>query len=160
MKNKNFGIVPMHLNARVLAMLALITSVFISACSEYIPLSSGALEGIVTATPTAWTQVATTEVIQLETTVDEPYSVNLWTVEINGDLFIFAGDNHTNWVKNIEQNADVRLRAEGLIYELHATRITDAALFALFAKAWEAKYGNRPRNENVDETYLFKLQPR
>jgi hypothetical protein len=118
------------------------------------------LDGITTSTPTQWAQVATTEIIQLETTVDEPYSVNLWTVEINGDLHIFAGDNRTNWVENIEQNADVRLRAEGHIYELRATRITDAATFELFAQAWETKYGNRPRNENVDETYLFKLRPR
>ena len=150
----------MRLSALIVATLVLFAALFINACSEYIPLSSGALEGIVTAAPTAWTQVATAEIIQLETTLDEPYSVNLWTVEINGDLLIFSGENHTNWVKNIEQNADVRLRAEGLIYELHATRITDAAMFVLFAKAWEAKYGNRPRNENVDETYLFKLQPR
>jgi hypothetical protein len=160
MKINRLNRAPARLTRVHLATLALISTLLISACSEYIPISSGALDGITTTTPTQWAQVATTEVIQLETTVDEPYSVNLWTVELNGDLHIFAGDNRTNWVENIEQNADVRLRAEGLIYELQAIRITDAATFELFAQAWEAKYGNRPRNENVDETYLFKLRPR
>jgi hypothetical protein len=147
-------------NTRSLTALALLATLLLSACSEYIPTSFGALEGIKTATPAVWTQVATTEIIQLETTADTPYSVNLWTVEVNGDLLIFAGDNRTNWVENIERNADVRLRANGLIYELRAIRITNAATFEMFAKAWEAKYGNRPRNENVDETYLFKLTSR
>jgi hypothetical protein len=160
MKINHLSITPSLQASRSLATFGLISILFMSACSEYIPTSFGALEGINTATPAQWTQVATTEIIQLETNVDAPYSVNLWIVEVNGELLIFAGDNRTNWVENIEQNADVRLRADGLIYELRATRITNATTFETFAKAWEAKYGNRPRNDNVDETYLFKLTSR
>ena len=141
--------------------LAMLIVVFtLSACAEYLPVSGGALEGTVTAIPQQWADVADEEVIQLETAGDGPYSVNLWVAHVSGDLHVFAGDNRTAWIENMERNDEVRLKADGLIYELKATQIKDAATFEKFAQVWEAKYGNRPRNENVDETYLFKLTPR
>ncbi|MDG1441049.1 MAG: hypothetical protein P8R02_00015 [Pseudomonadales bacterium] len=132
----------------------------LSSCTEYLPISSGALSGTATETPAQWTDVAPVEIIQLETGGEDAYSVNLWVVELGGNLHVFAGDNRATWVENIEANDDVRLRANDLIYSLRATRVTDAPTFEVFAQAWEAKYGNRPRNENVDETYLFRLNPR
>ena len=61
-------------------------------CSEALPIAGGALEGQVTAIPGAWGPVARDEIIQLETNgPDGPYSVNLWTVAIDGDLHVFAG---------------------------------------------------------------------
>ena len=141
--------------------MALLFAIFtLSACSKYLPVSGGALEGTVTAPPQQWGEVADVEVIQLETAGEEPYSVNLWVVQVSGDLHVFAGDNRTAWVENMKQNDDVRLMANDLIYELEATRVTDKATFEQFAQAWEGKYGNRPRNENVGETYLFRLTPR
>ena len=79
---------------------------------------------------------------------------------MSGFLHVFAGDNRANWVEDIEQNANVRLRAGNEIYELEAQRVSDADVFERFAQAWEAKYGSRPRNENVTETYLYRLQAR
>lgn len=132
----------------------------LNACTEYLPISSGALQGTVTENPRDWSEVAMTEIIQLETGGAQPYSVNLWVAEIQGDLVIFAGDNLATWVENININPHVRLQAKERIYELTATQITDAGTFEVFAQAWEAKYGNRPRNDQVDETYLFRLRPR
>ena len=57
------------------------------------------------------------------------------------------------------QNANVRLRAGDSIFEFEALRVIDAQEFELFAQAWETKYGNRPRNENIAETYLYRLRP-
>ena len=150
----------MRSNNRFLFAAALLITISLSACSEYLPVSSGALTGTLTTTPPQWTDVGATEIIQLETRAKDPYSVNLWVVELTGDLFIFAGDSRTTWVENIDQSSDVRLQANSLIYELSATRVTNPDKFELFAQAWERKYGNRPQNENVDETYLFRLQPR
>jgi len=138
-------------------LFSMLCTLFLSSCSEYLPVSSGALSGTATETPAQWTDVAPVEIIQLETGGDDAYSVNLWVVELAGDLYVCAGDNRATWVENIEMNTNVRLRANELIYSLRATRITDAATFEVFAQAWEAKYGNRPRNESVDETYLFRL---
>ena len=141
-----------------IAFIALLFPLLLmTGCTEYLPISSGALSGTATEVPAQWTDVAPVEIIQLETGGDDAYSVNLWVVELAGDLHVFAGDNRATWVENIEANANVRLRANELIYALRATRVTDAATFEVFAQAWEAKYGNRPRNENVDETYLFRL---
>lgn len=129
-------------------------------CGDYLPLSGGALTGQSRVFPNNWIGVAADEVIQLETQGDGPYSVNLWTVLVAGNLHVFAGDNYARWVENIEQNAAVRLQADNLVYALRAERVTDPVRFEQFAKAWEAKYGDRPQNEKVEETYLFQLTGR
>ena len=130
-------------------------------CSEALPIAGGALEGQVTAIPSAWGPVAQDEIIQLETNgPDGPYSVNLWTVEIDGDLHVFAGDNYATWVEHIESDDAVRLQSETAVFELRAERIRTPQHFERFAEAWEQKYGRRPMNESVEETYLFRLTAR
>ena len=59
----------------------------------------------------------------------------------------------------MEQNSSVRLRSGDEVFELEAVGVNDSKAFESFAKAWEAKYGNLPRNENVEETYLYRLLP-
>ena len=130
------------------------------ACGDHLPLSGGALTGEPAAAPISWVDVATDDIIQLETQGEAPYSVNLWTVLVDDDLHVFAGDNYANWVEHIEGNALVRLQSDNLVYALKAERVTDPGHFEQFAQAWETKYGNRPRNESVQETYLFRLSKR
>jgi hypothetical protein len=140
--------------------VSLILLLALAACSEYLPIAAGELEGTVSPLPSHWSELGTTEIIQLESTGEQPYSVNLWMAEVGGAPHVFAGDNRTEWVENIAGNADVRLKIGDEIFELQAIRVTDAAVFETFARTWESKYGNRPRNESVDETYLFRLIPR
>lgn len=140
------------------SMLILLCS--LAGCADMLPFSGGPLAGTVVAAPADWTQVELAEVVQLETRPQDPYSVNIWVVGESSHLYVFAGASRSNWVDHIAANADVRLRNSSTIYELRASRITDAAEFVQFADLWEAKYGRRPFNENVDETFLFKLQPR
>ena len=127
---------------------------------EYLPLSAGALKGDEVPVPDSWSDIAQTQIIQLETQPADPYSVNLWTVEVTGKLYVFAGDNRATWVDHIAANSSVRLQAATEVFALSAERVTDAAEFEAFAVEWEKKYGNRPQNEQVDETYLFRLTPR
>ena len=131
----------------------------LSAC-EYIPFSSGALEGTLTPAPTDWTEAASPSVIELETNPAEPYSVKLWIVGTGEKLYIHAGANRTTWVEHMEVDPRVKVLANGALYELTSERVTSAEEFAAFADVYEEKYGNRPRNENVDEAYLFRLFPR
>jgi hypothetical protein len=140
--------------------LPLILLLALLACSEYLPIAGGQLEGTVSPLPEHWSELATTEIIQMESTGDAPYSVNLWMVEVDGAPHIFAGDNRAAWVENIAANPNDRLKINEEIFELRAIRVTDAAVFEIYAQAWKLKYGNRPRNERVDETYLFRLTPR
>jgi len=138
----------------------ILLSLLVTGCAEYLPISSGALEGRVLPLPPSLDRITQDKIIQLETGTIEAYSVNLWVVEVLGYLHVFAGDNKAKWVENIEQNSKVRLRSGDKIFELEAIRVHDPEIFELFAEAWEAKYGNRPQNESVEQTYLYRLRPR
>lgn len=128
-------------------------------CS-YVPFSGGELSGTPTAVPGDWTDIAATDIVALETRPQEPYSVKLWVVGMGPALYIHAGATRTTWVEHIEVNPDVRMQIDESLYELRAQRITDPAEFALFSDAYERKYGNRPRNEDVAQAYLFRLVAR
>ena len=139
--------------------LIVLSGLLFSGCAEYLPISGGKMEGVVFPAPEQWDQVVDDKIIQLETNAGEAYSVNLWVVKVSEDLHVSAGDNRASWVEDIEQNSSVRLRAGTSIYELKAVRVVDRQEYELFAQAWEAKYGNRPRNENIKETYTYRLIP-
>ncbi|XOV82367.1 MAG: hypothetical protein ACFHXK_16070 [bacterium] len=126
----------------------------------YIPFSSSELDGVVTPIPQSWSAVAEADIIQLETRPEDPYSVNLWVIEMDSNLYVFAGDNRTQWVENIAANTNVRLGHADKIYELAATQVSDETQFNAFAREWETKYGNLPRNMNVNEVYLYRLTQR
>ena len=133
---------------------------FVMGCAEYLPISGGALEGRVSPLPQSLNNIAADKIIQLETRASEAYSVNLWVVEVANDLHVFAGDNRATWVEHIEKNSEVRLRSGDDIFELEAIRVSDPETFELFSAAWETKYGSRPQNESVEQTYLFRLRQR
>ena len=89
-------------------------------CAEYLPLSGGALEGRVSPLPLSLDRITQDKIIQLETGAGEAYSVNLWVVEVEGYLHVFAGDNKAKWVENMDQNSRVRLRSGDEVFELEA----------------------------------------
>ncbi len=126
----------------------------------YVPFSGGQLEGVVAPAPADWSELSQASIIQLETSPADPYSVKLWVIGMESALYVHAGDNHTQWVENIEQNPEVRLQIGDSIFELRATRVTGNEEFQRFSDVYETKYGNRPRNENIAEIYLFRLGPR
>lgn len=132
----------------------------LAGCGDFSPLSSGELTGSVMPAPADWGIVASDDIVQLETRAPEPYTVNLWVIGQGSELYVFAGDNKAAWIEHMTANPDVRLKMSDVIYELTSERVTDAAEFETFAQAWAAKYGNRPQNENVDETYLMRLVAR
>jgi len=140
-------------------VLLLILALMLSGC-DMIPFSSGALSGTPTEPPADWTDAASPEVIELETNPVEPYSVKLWIIGMGPGLYVHAGANRATWVEHIEQDPNVRVLIGASLYELRAVRVESAEEFAAFAEVYEVKYGNRPRNENVDEAYLFRLMPR
>jgi len=139
----------------------LLLTLFLAACSsDWVPFSSGELDGEVAQVPADWSQFADAEVIQLETNPVDPYSVKLWVIDMDGSLYVHAGANRATWVAHIESSPLVRLESEGKIYELQASRVTSADEFAQFSEIYKSKYGNYPRNRNVNEIYLFRLTPR
>ena len=108
----------------------------LSACSEYLPIAGGQLEGTVSPLPEYLSELATTKIIQMESTGDAPYSVTLWIVEVNGAPHIFASDNPAAWVENIAGNPNDRIKIDEEIFELRAVRVTGADVFETYAQAW------------------------
>jgi len=74
--------------------------------------------------------------------------------------YVHACANRSEWVEHLEADPNARLRVEGSIYELTAARVEARDEFDRFSDGYEEKYGRRPRNENVDEAYLFRLGAR
>lgn len=129
-------------------------------CGPTLLLPGGALDGTPTETPSDWGFVESISTIQLETRPQDPYSVNIWALGMDGALYVHAGANRSNWVEHIEVDPRVRVRIEGRLYDLAAVRVTRDDEFQRFAERYEKKYGNRPRNENIGEIYLYRLGAR
>ena len=129
-------------------------------CKPFLIFPGGALEGSVTPVPADWRALDTVKTIQFETRPSDPYSVNIWVIGMGEYLYVHAGANRAAWVEHMEADDAVRLGHEGAIYELRGQRVTDQAVFDQFSDAYERKYGRRPRNENVGEAYVFRLEGR
>jgi hypothetical protein len=145
----------------VVLVLVLVLGVSITGCrGPFLTLPGGALDGSTAALPKSWSFTDAVTTMQLETAPGDPYSVNIWVTAVGDRLYVHAGANRATWVENIEADPQVRLRVEGSIYELAAARVETQEEFDRFSDGYEQKYGRRPRNENVAEAYLFRLEPR
>lgn len=141
----------------VFIALALAT---LTACDPFFILPGGHLEGAVAPTPGDWSFARKVKTIQLETNPADPYSVNIWAIGRDDVLYVHAGANLATWVEHMLEDPRVRVRFDQTLYELQATRVTVQAEFDAFSDAYETKYDRRPRNENVAEAYLFRLEAR
>ncbi len=54
----------------------------------------------------------------------------------------------------------VRLRMDGVLYDLRAERVTDSAEIAEFAAAWTSQSMFRRDPTALDEVWLYRLVPR
>ncbi len=148
---------------RILLRLALVASLgaMLAACGgPTLLLPGGALEGPTVAAPDSWAFTDEIDTIQLESGPADPYSVNIWVIALGEHLYVHAGTNRAQWVGNMEADPNVRLQANGSLYELAASRVEGQVEFDRFSDAYESKYGRRPGNEDVTEAYLFRLAAR
>lgn len=146
---------------RMLRLALALALLSLAACSgPFFLLPGGELEGMLAPAPDDWSFTDDISTIQVETRPANPYSINIWAVGMDASLYLHAGGNRTNWVEHIEVDPRVRVGVEGTLYELEASRVTARDEFARFADAYEAKYGMRPRNENIAEIYVYRLGAR
>jgi hypothetical protein len=147
--------------ARPVLVLSLLLIASVAGCSRpFVLLPGGALEGNTAAAPESWSFTDAVDTVQLETRPADPYSVNIWVIAIDPNLYVHAGANRSEWVEHIEADPKVRLRVDDSIYELAAARVAAQDEFDRFSDAYEKKYERRPRNENVGEAYLYRLTAR
>jgi hypothetical protein len=129
-------------------------------CGPMGPLPGGHLSGPVAVAPTSWSFSDSHETIQLETGRD-PYSVNLWGVGVGEHFYLASGrGTDARWAKNIESDANVRLRIDGTVYELRAVRVDAEAERLLFLEAVKSKYDWEPSEDETERALLYRLDPR
>lgn len=139
-------------------LVVLATGSVATSCNGPLPfLSGGELAGSVQPVPATWALEQDFAVVQLETQSKEPYSVNIAYTQIDGGLYINAGDTETEWVQHMSANPLVRLRIDETIYELRAERVTQAEEVAMFSEAWtsHSMFHRDPRE--LDEVWIYRL---
>jgi hypothetical protein len=118
------------------------------------------------AAPESFAVVSEHPIIQLEARgAFLPRVVNIWGVGLDAFLYVWTGPE-TGWGQRVAERPDVRVRIGDATYELHATRVQDAAEQERVFRAYIAKYGKeieelfgRPGTlEDFD--LLYRLAPR
>lgn len=149
-----------RLGARILGAVVLVTVVLASILywrGEPLVIFPGRqLDGDVTEAPEVWAFTDRIDTIQLETTPEEPYSVNLWGVGIAGSFYV-SGNERSKWVKNLARDSRVRLRVHSTVYQLHATRVDDSAERDSVVKKYVEKYSVDPVDNFVVRCPIFRL---
>jgi hypothetical protein len=123
-------------------------------------LPGGSLDGDAEPAPADWSFAGDYGTVQLETLPEDPYSVNIAYTVVDGRLYINAGDTETQWVKNMSANPLVRLRMDGLLYDLRAERVTDAVAIDAFGDAWTSQSMFRRDPRKLDEVWIYQLVSR
>lgn len=133
----------------------------VGACDgPFVFLPGGALSGTVTQPPAVWELEEISAFAQLETRPEDPYSINLAYVQMDGQLYIYAGDTRTNWVQHIEQNPLIRIRIGETIYPLRAVRVDDEAELKAFAAIWASRSTFQRDPMQFEEVWLYRAVAR
>jgi hypothetical protein len=138
-----------------------LVALFAVGCDPIIMIPGGSLSGELTPIPTSWTFTNEVDTVQLKTRPTDPYSVNIWAVEVEGSLFVVAGSGlETTWAQHIQNDPLVRLRVGDALYELRASEADTEANREGFLVAAKKKYDFEPEGEDVDKAILYRLDPR
>ena len=126
------------------------------------PFPGGALVAgeAVSAPVTDWTFAAPISTLELEVAPDHPRSVTTWFLVVDGVLYVPSGGAaRKTWPSLVAQDGRVRVRLDGKLYELQATRVNDAAIGKRLSEAVKAKYGFGD-GQPVEGAWAFALAPR
>lgn len=139
-------------------IVSLLCILCLSGCGEpIVVLPGGELGGSVTPVPAAWRDVPDT--VQLETRPADPYSVNIWAVGLDSDLYIGTSVEGTRWSGYMDADPAVRIRIGESLYELSAAPVSNVVERERVANAYVAKYAINPA-EWVSDAKLYHLTPR
>ena len=122
--------------------------------------SGSELQGSVVEPPSTWQFEKDGGFAEFETRPEDPYSVNLAYVQIEGRLYVYAGDTRTNWVQHIEKNPLVRIRIDEVIYPVKAVRVHDDSELRQFASVWAGRSVFQRDPMQVAEVWLYRLEKR
>lgn len=116
-------------------------------CGPIGPFSGGRLSGEDAGWLADWSGVSEITQIQLETSPDDPHSVNVWVVVVDQEAYLATSlligtevPEEREWVRNVTTDPRVRLRIEGRLYSAQLETVTDESLKARVFEAFLAKY--------------------
>ena len=133
----------------------------LTACNDpTLVLPGGKLSGAIAAPPAEWQFAEPSQLAQLETRPQDPYSINLVYVQLNGQLYVYAGNTRTTWVQHIEQNPLVRIRINDVIYPVRAVRVEEQQELTGFAEFWASRSFFQRDPMDFDEVWLYRLHAR
>ena len=104
--------------------------------------------------------------IQVQTHVGLlPWSVTTWVLSDAGELYLAAGNCDRVWTHRIQSDPEIRLRVEGIVYEMQARQETDRALGARLAPIVLHKYmgivvDSANWIEGATKGCVFRVEPR
>jgi hypothetical protein len=125
------------------------------------PIPGGALTGPVNPDPRPdWSDLE--RVIELEIRPARPWSLHVWNVVIDGQLYVpSARGASRRWTAVAVREPLVRIRTHGQIYELRIERVTDPTLRRRLGQALAQRYDFEPAQDpEQDTTWYFRLAPR
>ncbi len=140
-----------------IVMLALLG---LPACSPFVMIPGGELSGEVQSVPSDWSFSDAVKTVQLETRPADAYSVNIYGVAVGREFYVAASKPDNQWVRNIADDDNVRLRIGKAIYELRAVRDDSPEGRERFLAAMKRKYDYEPEEGEPYESLLFRLVAR
>jgi len=121
-------------------------------------IPGGELSGAIKPAPDVWDSVPDT--IQVEFRPSDPYSINIWGVGIDQDLFIATGSDGTTWSEFLDVDANVRVRTQGDLYLLTAVEVFDEPERSNVVTAYLKKYDVDREEGWVKTGMIFRLDRR
>lgn len=125
------------------------------------PIPGGAFKGTVNPVPHPdWSNLE--RVIELEIRPEKPWSLHVWNVVIDGELYVpSANGARRRWTAVAIKEPLVRVRTNGHIYEQRIEQVTDPALRQQVGQALAQRYGFEPaKDPGQDTTWYFHVGPR
>lgn len=139
-------------------VVALFCIVYISACSGPVgPIAGGTLEGTPAPWPEDWSFTNDIENVLLQTNPDDPYSVTIWMVVVDGQVYIASVSHGTRWAKNISANDHVVLSVHGKLINARANQVTSAEIGAQVVQAYLKKYDMEEEEFVEEDGVLFHI---
>ena len=137
-----------------------IAFLFLAGCDKPFGFIPGrALDGNEVPPPQDWSEINKTATVQLEFRPGKPYSINIWAVAIDRDMYVATGEDGTRWTEYLQETPLVRVRVNESIYPLNAVRIVDAAEHRTVTNAFISKY-NLDKDNWVVTGQVFRLDRR
>ena len=128
----------------------------------FIVLPGGELNGEVADPLVDWSELNSVEVIQLETRPDDPYSVNIWMAALGQHIYVATSEGGTNWTEHLDSDRDVRIKINGVLYELEAVAVIDTSERESVAEEYVRKYDVDDDDEDswVSTGRIYRLDRR